>query len=100
MKKIMSILKSANLFGVVAIVFVALMMVAFKPAELRQDEVMWGRQQNGTWIQIDPADYSCNPSSGVCKAVYEEGQTPVTGTSADEGFVRVEQNNGYVILNP
>lgn len=71
-----------------------------KAPELKQNEEMYGRDQNGTWVKLTPAQQTqaCVPSSGPCKLVYEEGYAPVTGTDADEGFIRIEQNNGHLNL--
>ena len=71
-----------------------------KAPELKQNEVMFGRDQNGNWVQLTSAqhDLPCFEDPNVCKAVYEEGYTPVTGTSADPGFVRDDGHKGYIVL--
>jgi hypothetical protein len=70
-------------------------------ATLAQDETMWGRTQDGNWVELQtPAEQNapCIEDPNVCKAIYTNGFTPVTGTSADAGFVSTESDEGYVDL--
>lgn len=68
---------------------------------LAENEVMFGRTQNGTWVELEtPAEQNalCVEDEHTCKAVYETGYEPVDGTSADPGFIRIESPQGFIVL--
>ena len=68
---------------------------------LKQNEVMFGRDQNGDWHELTtPTEQNldCTPDNKPCKSVYEEGYAPITGTSSDPGFISNEADNGYITL--
>jgi hypothetical protein len=99
--QVKKLVKSA-LFGV-TVLGGAMLMQSFNSSapKLQQDEVMFGRDQDGNWHELEtPAEQNlpCQLDNEVCKAVYLEGTAPITGTPSDPGFIRVEQNNGYIEL--
>ncbi|MBE8722023.1 hypothetical protein [Sphingobacterium pedocola] len=70
-------------------------------ATLAQDETMWGRTQDGNWVELQTPEEQqadCNPDPNICKAVYLTGFTPTNGSASEPGFVRIEQNNGHIDL--
>lgn len=68
---------------------------------LAENEVMFGRTQNGTWVELETSaeqNAPCKEDNMVCKAIYLEGFSPITGTEADPGHVETISDEGYVDL--
>ncbi|MBE7178900.1 MAG: hypothetical protein INR69_21035 [Mucilaginibacter polytrichastri] len=54
-------------------------------------DILWGRQQNGTWVQTTTSA-RCTASTQVCKKYFPAGQNPNTNASGGTTL----QDNGYI----
>lgn len=93
MRKVVSILKSFNLFGAGAIVLVAVVMMAFKPEAKRQG-VEWVQTSAGVWEQLNGRDYLCDQSENTCSASFPENQDP----NQDSSGGTVIRDDGYATI--
>ncbi len=99
--QIKKLVKSA-LFGV-TVLGGAMFMQSFTESipTVKQNEQMWGRLQNGAWVELNtPEEQSapCNPDPEVCKAIYQQGFTPVTGAPSEPGHVSIVDEEGFIDL--
>jgi hypothetical protein len=97
-------LKKLNL-GLVALILgfgLVITQSAFTTKQ-KQTDKLWGRTANG-WIEFSATNpetnYECDPDPDICKALYEDGYMPVTGTDEDEGFISVEAEDGILVPKP
>ena len=87
MKNIVANLKGINVFGLLAIAFVAFATLAFTVEKNNVLTEKWA-YDNGTWVNVDgqtqqppaggPGDYRCNSSEEppICTAEFPEGVNP------------------------
>jgi hypothetical protein len=60
-----------------------------KPA--KQNDVLWGQKQNGTWVQTTLSAH-CTAASQVCKENFPAGQDP----NDDPSGGTIVTNNGFI----
>lgn len=80
-KNILNALKSANRFGILAIMLVAFSSMAFKAPVKASNTLLteYGRLANGDWVEVGSTqpgegtgEYTCEISESPCRALFEE----------------------------
>ncbi|RZJ90934.1 MAG: hypothetical protein EOO20_06655 [Chryseobacterium sp.] len=103
MKTLLGKLKSINLFGLLAILFVAGATLAFKPVETSKENAStWTRTLNENnvfeWVQQDLPG-TCEDASEICRAVFPDNYDPSMHSDNDNKLnaINGEYTTGYVV---
>ena len=103
MEKIKNMLKSVNKFGLLALMLVAFMAVAFKAPQKKTNTLLteYGRDFEGNWTPVGTASpgtgtnqYTCEDSDEICRALFE---TPPTPNQAPEPENVIEADGEFVL---
>lgn len=91
-----NLFKNINVFGVIAMLFVASATFAFKAPRVPQTNRTWVQTSAGVWVDATGMDYNCDASDAICSKSYPEGQTPYTNPTGgidlgQRGFAEVSE---------
>jgi hypothetical protein len=78
-------------FAIIAFVLGAGAAFAGTHKSAKPDNVLWGRQQSGAWVQTTLGAH-CTASTQVCKEYFPAGQDPNSNPSGGT----IQTNNGFV----
>lgn len=94
MKKLAKALKSANKFGLAAIVIAAIFTLSFKVPQNKRADMVWVQTSENVWQKLEGREYQCNLSDHICSASFPENQDP----NQDDSGGTVISENGYATI--
>lgn len=104
MKTLYQNIKSINLFGFLAVLFVAGITLAFTPAESQQKNVSaWTRilneNQEFEWVEQNLSG-TCELDEEICRAVFPDNYDPSMNSDEDNKLnaINQEYTEGYVVV--
>ena len=104
MKTLFQNIKAINLFGFLAVLFVAGLTLAFTPAESQQKNVSaWTRilneNQEFEWVEQNLSG-TCELDEEICRAVFPDNYDPSMHSDEDNKLnaINQEYTEGYVVV--
>lgn len=78
-----------NSLAIFAFVIAGFAAFAFQSPEANEAEMLFGKLENGSWVEAIPGEYVCINSQKICTAELDQNGQPVPGTETSGKFQRL-----------